>query len=161
MRYTMRLRVNNANKYATPDLAVIFFPDIYVGVIIVEDKPKDRAVTIDQQDNAEAQMIAEGIAVSQQDNWPKDMLVFMLRVLSTKISIYKALFTTKFLQSIETGKRRTKPTIVLRAAPVDLLRGIPGYDIARLSEKTEVTKLICNIAMHISDKLAEKNVSRP
>jgi len=153
VRYTMRLRVNNVNKNATPDVAIILFPDIYVGVIVVEDKSKYRGITANQQDNAEAQMIAEGIAVAQQTNWPTNMPVFMLRVISTKISVYKATFTRDFLQSVETGKRRTKPTVVLRSAPLDLLKGIPGYDLAKSSDRSDVTQIICSIAMFISTQI--------
>jgi hypothetical protein len=153
MRYTMKLRVHNSVKYATPDLAVILYPEMRVGVIIVEDKSKDRAGTTMQQDNTEAQIIAEAIAVAQQDNWPQNMPVFMLRVLSTSISIYRAMFTTDFIQSVERGNRRIEPTVVLRSAPTGLLMGIPGYDIAKLSDRKEVTQIICSIATYISNSV--------
>lgn len=97
-RYDMPLEIGLTGsvglqkKMATADVIAVLFPQLYVGMVVVEDKPHDYSRSELQWDNAEAQTIAEAIAVMQQKHWPVEMPVFAMRVLGTFVTIYKLNF---------------------------------------------------------------------
>ena len=62
--------VGPKKKMATADVIAVLFPQLYVGMVVVEDKPHDYSKSELQWDNAEAQTIAEAIAVMQHKHWP-------------------------------------------------------------------------------------------
>jgi hypothetical protein len=66
-RYDMTLSMSNGSTKATADVLAIFIPKLYMGVIIVDDKPHE---TNEQHSDAEAQMVAEALAIVQQKRWP-------------------------------------------------------------------------------------------
>ena len=151
-RYKMPLLLSKKKREATADVVAILFPQIYVGVIVVEDKPEDTSETEQQQSRIEAQLVAEGIAVAQQKHWPKDSPVYMLRVLKTSISIYKANFTDEFINSIKNGTRRLTPFVVKRFAPAPSFvigRIRPGCDIIDKNDRELIVKLVYSISKDI------------
>jgi hypothetical protein len=155
-RYDMTLNMSNKLTKATADLLAIFIPKLYMGVIIVEDKPQDTSETKNQHSNAEAQMVAEAVAIVQQERWPTDKPIFMLRVLGTNITFYKACFTRELISSIKTGSRRTKPFLITKHEHRDPFfpNKRPGYDILKKEEREIAVQIISNIGNYITTMLA-------
>ena len=118
-KYDMKLTVSNIEKKATADIVAILFPHIHIGVIVVEDKSKETSKTKVQQVNAEAQLIAEGIAIAQQKRWPQNMPIFMIKVAGTYVSLYKTIFTKEFVNSVKCGIKRNIPFKILRYSSED------------------------------------------
>ena len=151
-RYKMPLVVSNTKTEATADIVAILFPQFYIGVIVVENKPEATSDTNTQHACAEAQMISEGIAVAQQDQWSPSIPVYMLLVMKTNISIYKADFTEEFIRSVKTGMRRVLPFVVKRYAPAPSIaigRPRPGLDLLESSDRKMLVELIHNISVMI------------
>lgn len=154
-RYKMQLTVSNVIKEATADLVTILFPQFYIGVIVVENKQEAASDTENQQAYAEAQMIAEGIAVAQQDQWSPNIPIYMLLVMRTSISIYKANFTEEFIRSVKTGMRRISPFVVKRYAPspsIAIGKPRPGLDIVEPTDRDMLVKLIHNMSVSIEEE---------
>ena len=116
-RYDMQLTISLRKREATADVIVVLFPQLYIGIVVVEDKPHDTSKSNNYWDNAEAQAVAEGIAVMQQKQWPKDLPVFAVRVLETCMTIYKLSFDKALIEDIEKGIRRNTPYIIERFIP--------------------------------------------
>ena len=149
-RYDMQLRVSSAKRKATADLIVMLFPQLYVGIVIVEDKSHDTSKNDNQWDNAEAQTIAEGIAVMQQKNWPIGLPVFALRVLSTSVTIYRLCYDRSFLDNVERGIKRDTPYVVIRLIPDVLITGQrPGWDLLDPKSREIVVTAINDISIYI------------
>ena len=128
-RYDMQLTISLRKRKATADVIVVLFPQLYIGIVVVEDKPHDTSKSNNYWDNAEAQAVAEGIAVMQQKQWPKDLPVFAVRVLETCMTIYKLSFDKALIEDIEKGIRRNTPYIIERFIPETTISGQrPGWD---------------------------------
>jgi len=150
-RYDMDLYISNIKRKAIADIVAIFFSQMYVGVIVVEDKPRDTSKTSTQWDNAEAQLLAEAIAIAQQDRWPEEAPIFMFRVLEVYVSVYKVIFSKEFLTSVRNGTRRSKPFNVLRYSPKDLVfsGNIPGCNLLNPIERDLLTKMLYSMSIEI------------
>jgi len=157
-RYKMQLTISNIKKEATADVVAILFPQFYIGVIVVEDKPENTSETEYQHLNTEAQIVSEGIAVAQQEQWPSNTAVYMLRVMKTNVSIYKANFDKEFINSVKNGTRRIQPFVIKRFAPTPSIaigRSRPGFDIVDPSDREMLVKIIYSISKYIVDLIPD------
>jgi hypothetical protein len=155
-RYKMKLTVSNTKKEATADLVAVLFPQFYIGVIVVENKPEAASDSEHQQAYAEAQMISEGIAVAQQDQWSPNVPVYMLLVMKTNVSVYKANFTHEFIRSVKNGTRRILPFVVKRYAPapsVAIGKPRPGLDIVEPSDRDILVRIIHSMSVSIVNEI--------
>ena len=151
LRYDIQLFVSNTKKKATADIVAILFPQFYIGVIVVEDKSRETSKTDTQWENTEAQMIAEAIAIVQQKKWPKNMPIFMFRVMEIYVSVYKAVFTTEFIDSVKNGIKRNIPIEIMRYSPIDpKFEGkTPGCNLLKSSERELLAKILYSISQEI------------
>jgi hypothetical protein len=145
-RYDMTLSMSNGSTKATADVLAIFIPKLYMGVIIVEDK------TNEQHSDAEAQMVAEALAIVQQKRWPLNKPIFMLRVLETNITFYKACFTNELISSVTKGQRRLDPFFITRLEYRNPLftNDRPGYNVLKRKDREIIVSILSNIGYHIS-----------
>ena len=152
-RYDMDLYVSNVKRKATADIVAILFYKLYIGVIVVEDKSRDASRTSSQWDNAEAQLMAEAIAIAQQDRWPEDAPIFMFRVTDVFVSVYKVVFSSEFVTSVKTGIRRSTPFSVLRYSPRDPLfsGSVPGCNLLRPADRKLLTKMLNSMSIEIKE----------
>ncbi|KAG0008698.1 hypothetical protein BGZ80_003152 [Entomortierella chlamydospora] len=86
------LRVGNNSTDATSDLAVVHFPIGYQRVIVVKDKLDLSTGAAVPRENAEAQMVAKGIAICQKEGSPRDLPMYMMRVNGSRVNVYMAQF---------------------------------------------------------------------
>jgi hypothetical protein len=129
-RYDIQLIISSQKRKATADVIVFLFPQLYVGVIVVEDKPNDKSRSESQWDNAEAQAVAEAIAVMQQRSWPHGLPVFALRVLETFVTIYRLDYNANLLSDVKGGNRSSVPCVIKRFMPDSIVIGQrPGWDL--------------------------------
>ena len=151
-RYDMTLSMSNGSTKATADVLAIFIPKLYMGVIIVEDKPHETSKTNEQQSDAEAQMVAEALAIVQQKRWPLNKPIFMLRVLETNITFYKACFTNELISSVTKGQRRLDPFFITRLEYRNPLftNDRPGYNVLKRKDREIIVSILSNIGYHIS-----------
>jgi hypothetical protein len=155
-RYKMPLQISNRKKEATADIVAILFPQTIVGLIIVEDKPEDSSNTEKQYSDAESQMVAEAIAIAQQDYWNMENPIYMLRVLKTYITIYKAEFTKEFISCVKTGTTPTLPVTIIRLCPppkLNIGRIRPGFNILNRQDRRELVKVISSVGNDITDRI--------
>lgn len=152
-RYDMDLYISNVKRKATADIVAILFEKLYVGVIVVEDRPRDASRTPSQWDNAEAQLVAEAIAIAQQERWPEKAPIFMFRVTDIFVSVYKAIFSNELITSVKTGTRRSTPFSVLRYSPKDPLfsGSMPGCNLLRPADRELVTKMLNSMSIEIKE----------
>ena len=157
-KYEMPLQMCDGSTKATADVLAIFIPTLYMGVIIVEDKPHEKSKTKDQHYDTEAQMIAEGIAIAQQKRWPVNSPIFMLRVLETNVTFYKACFTNELILSVKRGLRRSTPFIITRLEYINDLfpNDRPGYNLLRKDEREKIVHIINNIGTYITTLFTER-----
>lgn len=151
-RYDMTLSMSDGSTKATADVLAIFIPKLYMGVIIVEDKSHEMSKTNEQHSDAEAQMIAEALAIVQQKRWPLDKPIFMLRVLETNITFYKACFTNELISSVTRGQRRLSPFFVTRLEYRNPLftNDRPGYNILKRKHREIIVNILSNIGNYIT-----------
>jgi hypothetical protein len=151
-RYDMTLSMSNGSTKATADVLAIFIPKLYMGVIIVEDKPHETSKTNEQHSDAEAQMVAEALAIVQQKRWPLNKPIFMLRVLETNITFYKACFTNELISSVTKGQRRLDPFLITRLEYRNPLftNDRPGYNVLKRKDREIIVSILSNIGYHIS-----------
>lgn len=156
-RYDMDLYISNVKRKATADIVAILFSKLYVGVVVVEDKPKDSSKTSAQWNNAEAQLVAEAIAIAQQNRWPEGTNIFMFRVMEVYVSVYKVKFSKELLTSVKTGTRRVNPFIISRYSPKDTLfeNSTPGCNLLNPSDRELLTKLLNSISIEIKNYFDE------
>ena len=149
-RYDMKLHIANQYKKAIADVIAVLFPQLYVGLVVVEDKPHDTSRTEHQWDNAEAQTIAEAIAVMQQKQWPMNLPVYALRVLETFVTIYKLEYDKQLIADIRTGARRDTLYVVHRFLPETLISGQkPGWDLLDPTSRHTIVNAINDICISI------------
>jgi hypothetical protein len=153
-KYDMKLHVCHTEKKATADLVAILFPQLYIGVIVVEDKPRETSKTNNQWENTEAQIVAEAIAIAQQERWPVETPIFMFRVMEIYISVYKAVFTHEFTNSVRNGIKRTVPLEILKYAPRDpTFEGqIPGCNLLDPLDRELLTSILYSISEEIKER---------
>ncbi|KXN73245.1 hypothetical protein CONCODRAFT_167604 [Conidiobolus coronatus NRRL 28638] len=153
--YDMNLQVSKTKKKATADIVVVHFPSLTIGVVVIEDKSRDASRKNSDWTEAEAQLIAEGISVAQQKRWPENMPVFMILVLDTYVSIYRALFTSEFLNSVKIGIKRNRPFVVTRYAPTStIFEGQrPGCNLLKHADREIIVRLLIAIQEVVSSKL--------
>ena len=156
-RYDMILNMSNGSTKATADVIAIFIPKLYMGIIVVEDKPCETSKTDDQHHDAQAQMVAEGLAIVQQQRWPPNKPIFMMRVLGTNITFYKACFTNELITSVKKGLRRVEPFSITRLEYRNTLftNDRPGYNIMKRKEREITVGIISNIANYITESFSE------
>ena len=157
-RYRMQFTISNVTKEATADMVAILFPQLYIGVIVVENKSENASDMDYQQSNAEAQMISEGIAVAQQDNWSTNIPVYMLLTFKTSIIFYKAEFTHEFVRSVKYGIVRNSPFIVQKYCPrhsISVGRSRPGLDIVNPKDRDNCIRILHSISVHITQLIPE------
>jgi len=155
-RYKMPLQICNKKREATADIVAILFPQTIVGLIIVEDKPEDTSNTEKQHSDAEAQMVAEAIAIAQQEYWNIENPIYMLRVLKTYVSIYKAKLDKKILSCVESGTSPILPTIIIRMYPpskINIGRIRPGFNIINKQDRLQLVKIISSIGFDIATRI--------
>ena len=149
-RYDMPLEISSKKKMATADVIAVLFPQLYVGMVVVEDKPHDYSRSELQWDNAEAQTIAEAIAVMQQKHWPVEMPVFAMRVLGTFVTIYKLNFDSGFIHSVRKGAKRDEPFAVLRFLPDTIIPGQkPGWNLLDPMSRNTLINAVNDISLNI------------
>lgn len=103
------LNVCGDKRQAIPDFSLSGLGDSeakFKGLLVVEDK------TDKSQGDGEAQMIAEGIAVTQQEIWKTEWPLFMILCKGTKLSLYKANFSKRLLDNVREGYDCAQKTIV-------------------------------------------------
>ena len=105
------LKVNSSNKCkAIVDVAVSYAKlETISQIIIVENK-----TTSNVSDNIEAQMIAAGIAGSQQKGWKEEWPLYMMTSTGLILKFYNCCFSTKFLNNVEKGYDCGFPTRVFQ-----------------------------------------------
>jgi hypothetical protein len=154
-RYEMELTMSRKTTKATPDVLAIFLPKLYMGIIIVEDKPHEKSKSGKQHENAEAQMVAEGIAIVQQSirsrRLPADITIFMIRVLETNITFYRANFTEELITAVANGTHRLTPFSIKKLEHINPLfpADRPGYNLLKRTERNNVVEMLNNISNYI------------
>jgi hypothetical protein len=145
------LNMGNFWTSAKPDVSVVLFPQQIQGIIVVEDKLSGDNSAV-ARTKAEAQMIAEGIAVSQADNWPQNTPVYMIRCMGSLTSIYKATFSQELLDAVRNGHNSNVMTNVLRYEPrfaPNMPRGINIFDI---NQRQILVRILCSIEQDILNR---------
>ena len=96
---TCKLKVNKAKCKAITDVSV---SDATIEaaneVIVVEDKTLSNVT-----ESLEAQLIAEGIAVTQQKKWKIPWPIYLITSTGLSLQFYKAVFSQKLLSNVEKG----------------------------------------------------------
>lgn len=142
------LIVNKIEKSTIPDLSVLFIPKLIRGVIVCEDKALE-AEGLNLK-NAEAQVIAEAIAVAQQERWPKDCPVFFFRIIGQGVTIYKAIFSQIFLNCVRNGLKGIASTIVKKLYRKDDFNN-EGYNLIDPKDRKKLSEIIYSIGVEINE----------
>jgi len=93
-----KLTVNDTECEAITDVCVFDGTSGINGVVTVEDKTENN-----NEGDAFAQMIAEGIAVSEQSDWKEEWPVFMVLSKGLRLNFYQAIFSKIFLDNVRNG----------------------------------------------------------
>ncbi|KXN69583.1 hypothetical protein CONCODRAFT_18239 [Conidiobolus coronatus NRRL 28638] len=138
---------------ADPDVSVLVFPQQIQGVIVAEDRLTTSENAVIARLNAEAQMIAEGIAASQADNWPPNNPVYMLRCLGSLVFVYRATFTPQLLNAVRQGQPAKRLTIVSKYEP-RLAPHLPlGLNIFDPQHRQRLVHILCSIEYDIVTRI--------
>ena len=144
------LLIGKLTKVAKPDLVFVYSIKVLYGPIVIEDK--NVMITKEEREEAEMQLIAEAIAIAQQDKWPKNIPIYILRCIGLYISIYRAHFDENFLFSVENGLQVMKPTEVLKYAPKN--RSVEGLYLLNPKDRALLTQILNGIENYYIEDLA-------
>ena len=96
---TNKLKVCNSKCKAKTDVSVSDVTmEIANEVIVVENK-----TIANVTDSLEAQLVAEGIAVTQNKKWKEEWPIYMIATTGLSLEFYKAFFSKKFLKNVAKG----------------------------------------------------------
>ena len=144
--YPFSFQIGGDETKSIPDLAVFYVPKELIGVIVVEDKAQG-AKDLKPED-AEAQAIAEAIAVCQQENWIENYPIYFIRSIGYNLTFYKAIFSKEFLEDVKLGNERKTITKVRKLFKDDGLNS-DGYSLLHPKEREQICQAIYSIAIGI------------
>jgi hypothetical protein len=149
IRPSIGLRMGLLWTSADPDVSVVLFPQQVNGVVVVEDKLTTSENAVIARQNAEAQMIAEGIAACQADNWPPNTPIYMLRCLGSLVSIYKAIFSPELLTAVANGQPANNITTVFKYDPRFTNNQPRGLNMFDPAQRQQLVQMLCSIEQDI------------
>lgn len=117
------------------------------GLIVVEDKAYIYEAAENPSKAAEAQLMAEAIAVAQQASWDCRDPVYMLRLMGFEVTFYKATFNKEFLNDVRKGVRRLEPFSVKKLVPAGPMHdtGEHGFHLLKHNHRQSVVQVLDNI----------------
>ena len=146
MQQKFELRVNNYDGEAKADICVLYCPKEIAGVIVSEDKLSEGT----NENEGEAQAIAEAIAVSQQQKWPNEKPVFFFRTRGFYVTFYAGIFDRNFCQLVREGKYAIVPTEVSKYAPG--IGNNKGINLLNHEERLVLAEILCSLEAYISEQ---------
>ena len=141
-QHKIKLKVNKEFHWTTPNCLVWFLPLNVFKIICVEDKVG--ALTEKQVDDAEAQLIGEGIAACQNANWLVGKPIILLRFIGLRVTIYKAVFLENVLEAVRNGERGMRPSYVQKYLVKDYFKN-EGFNLLDVKERSELVLIMCCI----------------
>ena len=111
-------------------------------MLCCEDKPGN--LTEKEKEDAEAQVIAEGIAVCQQEHWKVGCPIFLLRCVSLRLTIYKAIFEERIVKLVSEGHKGLDATKVEKYYYEDEHHR-EGLNLMNPSEREKAVTILCSI----------------
>ena len=140
--HKINLVVKNQYHSTTPGLLSHCLPLNIFGMICCVNKPAN--LSENEKENAESQAIAEGLAVCQQENWKIGCPVFLIRCISLRLTIYKAIFQKSILESVRNGHKCLEVTKVEKYFCEDEFHG-EGLYLVNPAEREKAAMILCSI----------------
>ena len=141
-QHKINLVVKNQSHSTTPDFLAHYLPLNIFGMLCCEDKPAN--LSEKDQENAEAQAIAIGLAVCQQKGWKIGWPVFLFRCVSLRLTIYKAIFQQSILESVRNGHKGLEVTKVEKYFCEDEFHR-EGLYLVNPVEREKAAIILCSI----------------
>lgn len=136
------LKVNNYKGEARVDICVYYYALELPGVIIGEDK----IVPGNSLNEGEAQVIAQAIAVSQQNDWPNLRPVYFFKVRGFELFFYKAIFDKSFCEKIVKG---AKAIVTNEVWKYPKRFGGKGLNLLHPWDRKDLAEILCSIEKEI------------
>ncbi|KAF9952685.1 hypothetical protein BGZ65_005123, partial [Modicella reniformis] len=149
-QHVLFMEMSGKEQQVRPDLSISMKNGSVQALMVVEAKRATKDIPTEAMMNrTRSQVVAQAIAANQQEAWPRNLPVFMMICVGTKVLFYKAVFNDQLLRRVRKGVEFRgmdceQTEVMSYAKTMDYGRPVP-WDISSIDDLPDVIGVLGHI----------------